>query len=467
MYWKYHALPYDSATGALPRLRNEPWAFALQSSGAPDQRFDIFGACPGVLITHTAGQTTVVRDGRRHTDSSCPFDVIEAEMDRRRGTMTNAPDLPFTGGAVGYFGYELAYGLEKLPALSPARQSDRLQLPALVVGIYDWFVLLDHETRSATLVGTPNVSAQEFDRVKWMLAQPAPLAGTFERTSPLCSTLTRAEYDLGIARIHEYIQAGDCYQVNLTQRFEAAFEGDPMGLYEAILSSQKAPYAACLMAPDAQVQSFSPERFVRITDGVVTTQPIKGTRPRGRTEQEDATLAADLCGSEKDRAENLMIVDLLRNDLGKCCKPGSIRVDKLFELQSFPNVHHLVSTITGELRPDVSPMALMKAAFPGGSITGAPKVRAMEIIHEIEPHQRGPYCGAIGYYSYNGNLDTNLSIRTLVCKDGRIYYWGGGGIVADSVAGDEYAESLAKVDFIRRALGPRHDRSELAAAHTR
>ncbi|MEX2326470.1 MAG: anthranilate synthase component I family protein, partial [Pseudomonadales bacterium] len=209
------------------------------------------------------------------------------------------------------------------------------------------------------------------------------------------------------------------------------------------------------------------ERFVRVENGRVTTQPIKGTRRRGRTDAEDAALALELRNSEKDRAENLMIVDLLRNDLGKCCKPGSIRVEKLFELQSFPNVHHLVSTVTGELRGGVSPLAFLKAAFPGGSITGAPKVRAMEIIHELEPHERGPYCGAIGYYSYNGNLDTNLSIRTLVYKDGSIYYWGGGGIVADSVAADEYAESLAKVDFIRRALGPQRDRSSAAAQNTR
>ncbi|MEX0941652.1 MAG: aminodeoxychorismate synthase component I [Pseudomonadales bacterium] len=463
MYWKYHTLAYNCASGTLQHLRQEPYAFALQSSGAQGQRFDIFGADPAVLITHTAGQTTVLREGRRYIDSICPFEAIEAEMDRRRGGLEGAPDLPFTGGAVGYFGYELAYGLEKLPPRKP----DSLNVPALMVGIYDWFVLVDHEKQCATLVATPNLSDGEFGRIRSILTHAAPQLGTFERTTPVCPNLTRAQYDQRIEKIHEYIVKGDCYQVNLTQRFETTIEGDPIGLYEAILSSQKAPYAACLMAPEVQVQSFSPERFVRVEDGRVTTQPIKGTRRRGRTDAEDAALALELRGSEKDRAENLMIVDLLRNDLGKCCKPGSIRVEKLFELQSFPNVHHLVSTVTGELRNGVSPMALLKAAFPGGSITGAPKVRAMEIIHELEPHERGPYCGAIGYYSYNGNLDTNLSIRTLVYKDGSIYYWGGGGIVADSVADDEYAESLAKVDFIRRALGPQRGRSSVAAQHTR
>jgi para-aminobenzoate synthetase component 1 len=236
--------------------------------------------------------------------------------------------------------------------------------------------------------------------------------------------------------------------VNFTQRFSATYEGDPLGLYARLRQRQRAPFSAYLRTPHADILSFSPERLVRVEDRKILTQPIKGTRGRHSDPTEDQRLADELRHSEKDQAENLMIVDLLRNDLGKSAITGSIKVDKLFELNTYENVHHLVSPISGELKPDISAMDLLRNCFPGGSITGAPKRRAMEIIGELEPVKRHVYCGAIGYYSYHGNLDTNLPIRTLVCDADQLYYWGGGGIVADSDASEEYAESLLKVNFI-------------------
>ncbi|MDZ7684355.1 MAG: aminodeoxychorismate synthase component I [Gammaproteobacteria bacterium] len=462
MTWKIHQLDASvPASQWLDRIRHRPWAFLLQSGETAGQRYDILGADPVITVETVDGRTRVA-DGDDMREVDDPFLTIARIIADRRPAAPCPLDIPFIGGAVGSFGYELAYRLERIG--SPVK--DTATLPELEVGIFEWFIVCDRQEATATLVATPHVTDLAFRKLKAELTTEAPRPGPFRSTTGIAASFTRATYDRAIERILGYIHAGDCYQVNLAQRFEAGFEGDPLGLYDAIAKRQNAPYGACLLTPRNQVMSFSPERFLRVDDNQVVTQPIKGTRPRGATDAEDSALAAELAASEKDRAENLMIVDLLRNDLGRCCRIGSVHVDRLFELKSFPNVHHLVSTVTGELRDDLSPMALLRSCFPGGSITGAPKIRAMQIIRELEPVRRGPYCGAIGYYSYSGNLDTNLPIRTLVCASGRVRYWGGGGIVADSTPDGEYDESLAKVDFIRAAL-ERPRRSTSAAESTR
>lgn len=464
MRWKFESLPYGApATVWLGKLRALPNPFLLNGGAATGQRYDILGADPRALVTVKNGLTWLTTNSEPcELVPEDPFALLQRLVAERKPV--DIPyELPFVGGVVGFFGYELIDQLERLPTPAGAV----LPLPDMAVGIYEWFVTIDHLDQSVSLVGTPNVTELEFERVRSLLhASPAEF-GSFEVTSEVTSNFDREGYDLAIGRIKAYIEAGDCYQVNLAQRFSAGFRGDALALYDHVASLQQAPYGAYLQMPEGSVLSFSPERFLRVTDGTVTTQPIKGTRPRGDSARADRALADALMSSEKDRAENLMIVDLLRNDLGRCCVPGSITVQKLFELQSFENVHHLVSTITGQLADGITPLDLLRASFPGGSITGAPKIRAMEIIRELEPDRRGPYCGAIGYYSYNGNLDTNLSIRTMACTDNRAYYWGGGGIVADSTASDEYAESLAKVDFIRRALRQPPHQSTLAAQNTR
>ena len=265
----------------------------------------------------------------------------------------------------------------------------------------------------------------------------------------------REDYLHSLGRIKDYLQAGDCYQVNLAQRFSAHFKGDPLTAWLALQAAHPAPHSCYFDAGDSQIFGVSLERFLSIRDRQVVTEPIKGSRPRGATTEEDRAFGEELLSNPKDRAENLMIVDLLRNDLGACCEPGSIQADPLFELRRFSNVQHLVSTVTGTLRRDLSPLDALLGAFPGGSITGAPKKRAMEIIAELEPVPRGAYCGSFFWMDNKGNLDSNILIRTLQTEGGRLYCHGGGGIVFDSVPEAEYEESCFKVAKLMAALEER------------
>jgi para-aminobenzoate synthetase component 1 len=270
----------------------------------------------------------------------------------------------------------------------------------------------------------------------------------------LRSTFTRAAYQDAVARVIEYILAGDIFQANLSQRLEAPLVGTPLELYRRLRSRNPAPFSAFLDFGDLVVASSSPERFLRAADGHVEARPIKGTRPRGVGPEHDAALALALAESDKDRAENVMIVDLLRNDLSRVCEPGSVRVPELFALEQYATVHHLVSTVVGDLVPTRDAADLLRAAFPGGSITGAPKVRAMQIIAELEPTRRGVYCGAIGYWSVTGALDTSIVIRTYLVLGDAVYFQVGGGVVADSEPEQEYRETLDKAQGLIAALVP-------------
>ena len=274
----------------------------------------------------------------------------------------------------------------------------------------------------------------------------------FSVSSDVRSNLDFPAYAKAFRQVQAYIQAGDCYQVNLAQRFCAEATGDGWTAYRALRKISPAPFAAYLRLPQAEILSASPERFLRVRDGMVETKPIKGTRPRAADPAEDRAQAEDLLRSPKDRAENLMIVDLLRNDIGKNCAVGSVKVERLFDLESFANVHHMVSTVRGKLAPKHDAIELLRGCFPGGSITGAPKLRAMEIIEELEPHRRGVYCGAIGYLGFNGNMDTNIAIRTAVFAQGQIRFWAGGGLVADSEVDKEYRETLDKASSMMQLM---------------
>jgi para-aminobenzoate synthetase component 1 len=278
---------------------------------------------------------------------------------------------------------------------------------------------------------------------------PAPVRVSGEL---LDAGLGREDYAAGFARIQRYIRDGDCYQVNYAQRFRAQTTFDPWTLYQRMRQENPAPYGALLEYPFGQVLSSSPEQFLQLHNGRALTRPIKGTRSRGDSAEVDLAHRADLLSSDKDRAENLMIVDLLRNDLGKVCCPGSIEVPGLFEVESFATVHHLVSTVTGELRDGMDAIDLIMAGFPGGSITGAPKRRAMEIIDELEPVRREVYCGSVIRLGFDGNLDSSITIRTALMRDRELFYWAGGGIVADSDCDAEYQESLDKAAAFLRLL---------------
>jgi para-aminobenzoate synthetase component 1 len=355
---------------------------------------------------------------------------------------------PFQGGIAGYVGYDWGAELERVRR--PATMDP--QTPDAALGLYDWVIAWDHVARRAWIVAwTPG-------RLTWVrerLAAPdRPSARLAVRPSDIVSNFTRREFEAAVARIRAYIAAGDVYQVNLAQGFRTPFSGAPLELYRRLRARSPAPFGAFLGLGDITVASISPERFLRLDAAtrVAEARPIKGTRPRGATPAEDVSLAAALTASEKDRAENVMIVDLLRNDLGKVCRPGSVRVPELYALESHPTVHHLVSTVTGVLADGVDAFDLLRAAFPGGSVTGAPKIRAMQIIAELERAPRGVYCGAIGYVSATGAMDMNIPIRTVVLQNGVASFHAGAGIVWDSDPAAEYEETLAKVRALIDAL---------------
>ena len=361
--------------------------------------------------------------------------------------------LPFGAGLVGYLAYDYGRQLESLPCL--ARHD--IALPDLSFGLYDWSVVSDHQLQRCWLVCHPQVpSAREQALLRQLDSNAAPRQA-FSLCEPFAAEQGKAQYAEAFARVQDYIHAGDCYQINLAQRFSSRYQGDPLSAYCALRERSPTPFSAYLEMAGGTLLSLSPERFIEVQNGRVETRPIKGTRPRGSSPQQDQALAEELQRCEKDRAENLMIVDLLRNDLGRSCEPGSIRVPELFSLESYPNVHHLVSSITGRLRSDSDTIDLLMRAFPGGSITGAPKIRAMQIIEELEPVRRSLYCGSVGYLGCEGQMDFNIAIRSLVCHQGSIYCWGGGGVVADSELDAEYQETLTKVGNLLDALQPGHD----------
>ena len=366
---------------------------------------------------------------------------------------------PFQGGIAGLFGYELGREFERIPE----PRSDVFQVPDLFVGAYSWVVSFDHAQNRAWVVAkdesmlraamghlqsNPGADAPRSPAQPLSITHQHPLIGF----PGVGSNFDRAGYEAAVARVVEYIRAGDCYQVNLSQRLLAPLREHPLDLYGRLRQLSPAPFSAYFDLGEFQILSTSPERFLKVERGEVETRPIKGTRPRGRTPEEDAALIADLLANPKDRAENVMIVDLLRNDLGRVCEFGSVTVPKVCELESFRHVHHLVSEVRGKLRPGCGPLDLLKAAFPGGSVTGAPKVRAMEIIAELEPTARGPYCGSLGWIGFDGGMDTNILIRTFTAGGGWLQFPVGGGIVADSEPRREYEETLHKAAGLLKAL---------------
>ncbi len=436
-------LPYRADSAALfEAVADRSWAVFLDSGlHHPGRaRYDIISAEPHVRLVTRGGLTEVHADGVELSRAD-PFDLLRAHLEIDPEV---SGDLPFTGGAIGYFGYDLARRIERLP--ERARNSERI--PDMAIGIYDWAVVVDHSEQRAWLVsqGRDPDTDRKWDGLVRLFSEPPPerRREPFRVTSPVNSNFTPRGYGHAFGRVLDYINNGDCYQVNLAQRFSAHATGDPWLAYQRLRLINPAPHAAYLSTPYAQILSASPERFLSVRDGRVETKPIKGTRPRAGHARLDAELIAELLASEKDRAENLMIVDLLRNDLSKNCALGSVKVPRLFEVESFATVHHLVSTVTGLLAPGRDAIDLLRGAFPGGSITGAPKVRAMQIIEELEPNRRGVYCGAIGYLGYDGNMDTNIAIRTLVHSRGSVRFWAGGGIVADSQRDAEYQETFDK-----------------------
>jgi para-aminobenzoate synthetase component I len=439
-----------------------------------------FSGCPHLLFLDSSAQGALSRYSFLAAD---PVAVVRTPEAARQLLRTHGlapiPGLPpFQGGIAGYLSYEL--GAEAEHVAHPPADRYTPQLPDAQLALYDWVIAWDHLEEKAWILSTGigeggkgRSDERASARAAWvherlMAAPPAVSDHLAPTGAPPASNFQRAEFEGAVSRIREYIAAGDVYQVNLSQRFHAPFAGSALALYRRLRARNPAPFGGYLEFAGATIASISPERFLQLdaTTRQAEARPIKGTRPRGSTHQKDAALARELTASEKDRAENVMIVDLLRNDLGKVCRTGSIAVPKLFGLESHPTVHHLVSTVTGVLRADADAFDLLGAAFPGGSVTGAPKIRAMQIIAELERAPRGIYCGAIGYVSVTGAMDFNIPIRTIVLQDGTGTFHAGAGIVWDSEPAAEYQETLAKARTMIEALtSPRRRPRTRGRAH--
>jgi para-aminobenzoate synthetase component 1 len=538
---KVTAIPYQANCEALFNLlRDLPFACWLDSGkpGSEYGRYDIISALPATRLVTADNQTTVfdcqspsydyLARGRYNEN---PLSLIQAELKKLTKTRNAANnntaiddiaiedtaledtalkntiakeampersfaedavestddnnghhDIPFSGGAIGYFAYDLHKHLKNSASsndnqdVSPDNANIHQKSNAesldpevgilnsnfddMQVGIYHWAIIQDHQRQQAYITSLPECNPLTLEIIKGKLSGLANHAVTSANVAtievePLAATLSKEQYSASLSAINEYILAGDTYQVNFAQRFQAKYKGDPYVAYQQLREAMASPFSAYLQLGDQVIMSLSPERFLQVIDHQVLAQPIKGTLRRDKNPEIDKHRGVALQNDEKNRAENLMIVDLLRNDIGQHCNPGSISVKTLFGLQSFPNVHHLVSDIIGTLKTESSSIDLFRDCFPGGSITGAPKKRAMEIIEELESGSRGVYCGSIGYINNNGDMDTNIAIRTVSCDGELLTCWGGGGIVADSNADDEYQESLDKINRILDILSPK------------
>ncbi len=446
--WKRVSLDYQpDPADYFQYFFNEPWPCLLDSAGSSGQgaRYDMLSANPfKTLVTHD--RVTKVQSATSEYQSDLnPFEILKNELRLHQNLCPAHFRGPFKGGAVGFLSYDLGHFADT----APQHSSINPEMPLMALGFYDWAIILDHQEKSAHLVGSQKSIQYAIERLKMAPDKHS----VFKLDKSFQSNMDFSDYKKKFKVIQEQIHNGDCYQVNFAQRFYSSYSGHPWHAFRSLKKQLKAPYSAYLASPFCQVLSFSPELFLDSdSKGYFTTRPIKGTRPRAHLPEKDILLKNELIGSQKDRAENLMIVDLLRNDLSKSCKPNTVKTTKLFEIESYPTVHHLVSEICGERKEGIDSIELLKACFPGGSITGTPKLTAMDVISQLEPNSRSVFTGTIGYFGFQGDLRTNIAIRTLVCYQNEIYCWAGGGIVADSEVNSEYQECFDKVKKILSLL---------------
>lgn len=456
-------LPYAEWSHTLALFApfsGQPWSMLLDSAGSEhvNSRYDILLRQPCTVLCGRVADFA-------GNDPFTQLQQILASFPQYQGSH----QLPFCGGAAGYFGYDAGRLIEHItPAHraqttavaaapthaddTPQAAADDLLMPDIALGFYQHALIIDHQLRRCYVLA-PQGELDDATIDAFWRPQSRQGEADFYLSSSWQSNMSKTQYMQKIQQIHDHLDAGDCYQINLAQRFAAPYQGDEWVAYKALRQANKAPFSAFIKLAEGTVISVSPERFLQTdASGKVQTKPIKGTSPRHPDPEQDAKARDALLQSPKDQAENLMIVDLLRNDLSRVCLPGSVKVPELFAIESFAAVHHLVSTIEGQLAKPTDSVALLKAAFPGGSITGAPKVSAMQIIESLEPHRRSVYCGSIGYINQNGSSDTNIAIRTLVATEQHMYCWAGGGIVTDSEAESEYQETFDKVKQILPVL---------------
>ncbi len=455
----------ETPVSAYLKIAEGEHGFLLESveGGERLARYSFLGTRPHAVATFHGGRGVLERsDGSSEAiESPDPLDLVTRELGRP--VLGKPSELPrFLGGAVGYLGYECARLWERLPE----PPNDPLGLPDCVLLFVDTLLVFDHIRHRALALsharvdGDPDAAYdQAVSRIEELVAKlarplPDPPADTLpiEVASEVHSNLSREEYCRAVERVKRHIHAGDIIQAVPSQRLSRTTYAPPFDVYRALRTINPSPYMYFLELGDLSIVGASPEMLVRVQDGVVATHPIAGTRPRGRTPEEDRRLEEELRSDPKERAEHVMLVDLGRNDVGRVSKPGTVRVTQLMDVERYSHVMHLVSQVTGELREDVRPVDALRACFPAGTVSGAPKIRAMQILAEVEPDRRGPYAGAVGYFGHDGNLDTAITIRTLVMQDGVAHVQAGGGVVADSVPENEYHESLNKARALLRAI---------------
>jgi anthranilate synthase component 1 len=469
----------ETPVSAFLKLGAPSRAFLLESAeqGQHMGRYSFLGVGARALVTYAEGRLTVQENGDRlEVEHDDPF-AAAAELLASYRTPQRGDLPPLAGGLVGYFGYDLVRHLEPLPGAPP----DDLGLPEMAFLLADTVLVFDHLRHTITVVANAFVDGRDIDgpyaraveriaAVKARLAQPLPAGAGFRGDlltgggpgaaggpPSVTSSMTQEQYEAGVERIREYIYAGDAFQVVLSQRFSTPVDVSPFAIYRGLRAVNPSPYMYYIAFDDFALCGSSPEPLVTVQDGRVETRPIAGTRRRGASAAEDRALIADLKADEKERAEHLMLVDLGRNDLGRVCVPGTVSVDEFMAMELYSHVIHMVSSVSGRLLPDLTPTDALKAAFPAGTVSGAPKVRAMQIIDELEPVRRGPYAGAIGYLSYGGDLDTCICIRTIIVKDGVAYVQAGAGVVADSNPAREFEETRNKAAALLRAVRLAHD----------
>ena len=452
-----------TAPQAFELFKDRPFAFFLDSGMDPEKlgRYSFIGSDPFLVLKSRGREIALLYGDKQEIVIGNPFDVLGEFLEIYALDPCPSP-TPLIGGSVGYFSYDLCHFIERLPSTA----IDDLQLPECYLAFYDAILAFDNLEGRAYIASTGFPELDEAKRVRRAGERLEELRDVIAETpypevalsvknlkkTKMHANFTPEQYVKAVAAAREYICAGDIFQVNLSQRFEADLPITPYELYRRLRLINPAPFASYLNFDGVAVASASPERFLRVKGDIVQTRPIKGTRPRGRSPEEDEALARELLQSIKDRAENVMIVDLERNDLGRVCRYGTVRGRELWALEKYATVFHLTSTVEGRLRGDKNRIDLLKATFPGGSISGAPKVRAMEIIDELEPTRRSVYTGSIGYLSFSGEMDLNIVIRTFIIKDGKAYFQVGGGIVYDSDPEAEYLETLDKARALIEAL---------------
>lgn len=441
-----HLLPfYDDPIEWLSRFETAEFPVLLDAGGHERGRYDIIAACPTESVYLYSDRL------EHHTKKGlgiAPPEQFFETLRRMRRPVDDELELPFVSGLIGFIGYDIAHVVEAIERRDNKPSPD---LPVACLRRYEWAIIQDRAQKCSYFTTTDaNLSAELEKRVA-KRCDDDPISASI-----WSSDTSRSEYAQDLEKILEYIRAGDCYQVNYTQRFSTVCTSDALSIYKRVRKSVSSPFSAFIPVDEQRaVISVSPERFVTISNGSIVTQPIKGTIARSDNEVVDGHRVEQLKHSIKDRAENVMIVDLMRNDLGRVSEIGSVKVDKLFEIETYKNVHHLVSTVSSQLDDTADMVDVLRATLPGGSITGAPKVRAMEVIEELERSRRSAYCGSICYLSDHGRMDSSITIRTLVKDHDDLYIWGGGGIVADSDIELEQQESRAKIRAFIEALNGR------------